>query len=106
VFRGQTGADLEERLSVAFSELVQDRPPRRIGQRLKDISHCDETICKSLLACQGFDASRRGSPVAELPAPLMLVTRKRHRLDERTGSDDDDLIVKRTNGVDYWDGEG
>ena len=23
-----------------------------------------------------------------------------------TGSDDDDLIVKRTSGVDYWDGEG
>jgi hypothetical protein len=24
----------------------------------------------------------------------------------RTGNDDDDLIVKRTSGVDYWDGEG
>ena len=23
-----------------------------------------------------------------------------------TGNDDDDLIVKRTSGVDYWDGEG
>jgi uncharacterized cupin superfamily protein len=23
-----------------------------------------------------------------------------------TGSDDDDLIVRRTNGVDYWEGEG
>ena len=23
-----------------------------------------------------------------------------------TGNDDDDLIVKRTSGVGYWDGEG
>ena len=23
-----------------------------------------------------------------------------------TGNDSDDLIVKRTSGVDYWDGEG
>ena len=35
----QAGADLEEGLTVAIGQLVQDRAPGRIRERLEDVAH-------------------------------------------------------------------
>src|SRR5262249_43536922 len=48
----QPGAYLEQRLSVALMQFVQDGPTRRCGECFKDIGH-GTMIGKSLLACQG-----------------------------------------------------
>lgn len=50
--RDEPTADLEQSLAVAIGQLVQDRPPGSVGQRLEQVTHPD-TIGKSLLACQG-----------------------------------------------------
>jgi uncharacterized protein YdhG (YjbR/CyaY superfamily) len=39
VFHGQARTDLEECLTVAFDQLIQDRPPCGIGQGFEDIAH-------------------------------------------------------------------
>jgi hypothetical protein len=39
VLRAEPGADLEQRLTVAIGELVEDRAPSGIRQRLEDVSH-------------------------------------------------------------------
>jgi len=39
VLHGQAGADLEQGLSVTFDELVEDHPPRRVGDGAVNIGH-------------------------------------------------------------------
>jgi hypothetical protein len=38
--------DLEQRLPVVLDELIQDRPPRRIGECLEQVTHRSPTIGK------------------------------------------------------------
>ena len=52
MLRGESRADFEQRLPGSLAQLVEDRPPRRIGQCLEHVSH-RKTIGKYLLACQG-----------------------------------------------------
>jgi hypothetical protein len=49
VLRGESGAELEQRLSVSFVELVEDRTACGIGECLEDVSH-NATIGKRRLA--------------------------------------------------------
>ncbi len=51
MLRGEPGAELEQGLAVALTELVEDLPPGRIGKSLEDVSH-RRRIGKYLLACQ------------------------------------------------------
>jgi hypothetical protein len=56
VLHQQAGAELEQGLTVALGQLVEDRSPGRIGKGLEDVQV--PIICKSLLACQGSRMSR------------------------------------------------
>lgn len=47
----QTAAQLEQALSVALGQLIEDEPPRRVGEGLVDVSH-RASIGKYLLAYQ------------------------------------------------------
>src|SRR5262245_13231599 len=56
VLHGQPGAQLEQRLSVAFMQFVENGPTRRRRKRFEDIGH-EGIIGKSRLACQVAPAS-------------------------------------------------
>src|SRR4029079_9107917 len=52
VVHDESGADLEQRLPGSLGELIEDRPPRRVGKGPVDVGHRGPIIGKSLLACQ------------------------------------------------------
>jgi len=58
VFHRQSAAYLEQRLPVSLDELIEDRPPRRIGECLEQVTHRPMTIGKQELACQRSRAIR------------------------------------------------
>jgi hypothetical protein len=50
-FRGQPGAQLEQRLTVVVAQLVEDGAPGRRGEGVEDVGDAD-TIGKRSLACK------------------------------------------------------
>jgi hypothetical protein len=52
VLHRQPGAELEQRLAVALDELVEDRPPRRVGECLEHVTHRRHDRQVPTLACQ------------------------------------------------------
>ncbi len=46
VLHREATAQLEQRLTVSVDELIEDRPPRGISERLEEVGH-DSTICGS-----------------------------------------------------------
>ena len=61
VLRGQPRAELEQRLAVALGQLIEDRPPGRIRQRLEDVAHA--TIDRQVTTCLSMLAPVRLTPV-------------------------------------------
>jgi hypothetical protein len=81
----QSGAQLEQRLTVPVMQFVENRPSRRGGERVEHLVHCF-MIGKSLLACQSTAATleevvglRRRACDAGVPHLLAGPTRARAR---------------------------
>jgi hypothetical protein len=54
---GQTAADLEQRLRILLSQLVEDLATGRVGQGLEDITHDAQLM--QVVACLSMDRLRK-----------------------------------------------
>jgi hypothetical protein len=77
MLRRQTGADLEERLALPLGQLVEDRAPRRVGQRFEDVADGSRLYASKYLH---VNLIRLGAPLGLVhPRPSRGLTLPRRR---------------------------